>query len=623
MKTLFLHVGLSKTGSSALQSWLSLNHQQLKEQGVDYADLSPNAKDGKITAGNGVSLFHACNNKDWTEVERLINYVYFKGSDKAIISSETLQNICMESAKKIKEISLRNGIRVKVILFARSAYELLYSNYLQGVKRHGFTFSFGENEGLGYKPQRSFIEKYLSVYGDDLVSFNYDVNKNNIFKVFSDVVGIDFEKTTLKNNKVNRSLTYSESVLLRNLNSMHNGIFSTKISDFLIDRTPEKETEVFYSKEIFDRVKRNSSEDLSWLNEMVFQSENLEFSINNEAFLSKKEAEEGISLDLEAVSAVIDWCFSYTPVNEKEKIIFVNFVRDFSDYLFSKDDISAYRLMSLAHHYRKNGPYIRNKLKLLEGRVLSKIKVGVAVVTYNRLDYVKKNVEAIKTFSSLPVKLVVVDDGSADGTVEWCKEEKVDCISGANAGVCRNKNRALYYLNEIEKCDVIILLEDDCRPNLKGWDSEWALATLVWGHLNYAHKRIISKKDRVFSGDGNRYTPYLTKLLTGQCTGCSSEALSRVGYLDPNFLGYGHGHVEWTERFLKFGYNGVADKSMHVFPCIDYGLLSEDAPTYKDPDQLAANKAIKKLLKGDISYKEPWIDENDKDTFLKEIASDG
>ncbi len=54
MKELFIHIGLSKTGSSAIQSWLSLNSEKLRLKGVDYADLSPSAKEGKITAGNGV-----------------------------------------------------------------------------------------------------------------------------------------------------------------------------------------------------------------------------------------------------------------------------------------------------------------------------------------------------------------------------------------------------------------------------------------------------------------------------------------------------------------------------------------------------------------------------------------
>ena len=77
MKTLFLHIGLGKTGSSALQSWLSLNVEGLREQGIDYADLAPEAKRGDVSSGNGVALFQAVRAGDLDEAERLLRSVYF------------------------------------------------------------------------------------------------------------------------------------------------------------------------------------------------------------------------------------------------------------------------------------------------------------------------------------------------------------------------------------------------------------------------------------------------------------------------------------------------------------------------------------------------------------------
>ena len=53
MRTLYLHIGLGKTGSSALQSWLSLNAELLSKQGIDYADLVPEVKYGESLSGNG------------------------------------------------------------------------------------------------------------------------------------------------------------------------------------------------------------------------------------------------------------------------------------------------------------------------------------------------------------------------------------------------------------------------------------------------------------------------------------------------------------------------------------------------------------------------------------------
>lgn len=252
---------------------------------------------------------------------------------------------------------------------------------------------------------------------------------------------------------------------------------------------------------------------------------------------------------------------------------------------------------------------------------LGEVKLGVAIVTYNRLDFLKENVSAVKKYTKLDYELVVADDGSLDGTKEWCYENYIACISGENRGVVWNKNRGLYYLANKKECHVVILLEDDCLPNEKGWEKDWVLASLIWGHINYAHKRILNRKEALVSGNGSVEKPFISKLVTGQCTACSAVSLEKVGYLNPIFKGYGCGHVEWTERFLSHGYNGVLGNKDHVFACIDTGLLSNDAPTHKDPDQLNANKTIKMLLKGDVSYKEPWVDENDKALFLKEVSS--
>ena len=75
MKQLYLHIGLGKTGSSALQSWLSLNAQLIARQGIDYADIVPEVKFGESLSGNGIELHHACVEKNFERVEELLDYV--------------------------------------------------------------------------------------------------------------------------------------------------------------------------------------------------------------------------------------------------------------------------------------------------------------------------------------------------------------------------------------------------------------------------------------------------------------------------------------------------------------------------------------------------------------------
>jgi len=281
--------------------------------------------------------------------------------------------------------------------------------------------------------------------------------------------------------------------------------------------------------------------------------------------------------------------------------------------------VHAYQLFNLFRYFQPASAIDFIDLDLLEKSVLANIKIGVAVITYNRLKRLQDNVEHIKRFSDKNTILVVADDGSSDGTKAWCDENKTACISHHNSGVVANKNRALYYLHEIQQCDVSILLEDDCKPVDDGWDKAWALTALTWGHVNFAHKRVINEA-KLIKGNGEIYSPFISKSVTGQCTATSLNAFQKVGYLNPIFKGYGCGHVEWTQRFIVQGFNGLTDS--HVsFPCINTGLLSEDAPTHKSEDDIGRNRAIKSSLKAKQEYVYPWTTEPDRLDFIDVVKS--
>ena len=96
--------------------------------------------------------------------------------------------------------------------------------------------------------------------------------------------------------------------------------------------------------------------------------------------------------------------------------------------------------------------------------------------------------------------------------------------------------------------------------------------------------------------------------------------MDNVGYLDPRFSGYGAGHVEWTERFIRQGYNGSTEKHW-VYPAINSGLNSDDAPTFKNPEQLEKNRALKKKISKESHKREAWLDKQERQEFLEEINS--
>ncbi|WP_409438917.1 glycosyltransferase [Psychromonas sp. GE-S-Ul-11] len=281
--------------------------------------------------------------------------------------------------------------------------------------------------------------------------------------------------------------------------------------------------------------------------------------------------------------------------------------------------VQTYQLLTFFRYFQPTAAVDFINLPLLEKATLDNIKVGVAVITYNRLERLQDNIKQINAFSNKETVLVVADDGSQDGTKTWCDENGVTCISLSNSGVVANKNRALYFLHEVEQCDVSILLEDDCKPIAQGWDATWALTALTWGHVNFAHKRVIGDT-KLIKGTGKIYSPYVSKSVTGQCTATSLSAFQKVGYLNPVFKGYGCGHVEWTQRFINQGFNGLTD-SHASFPCINTGLLSEDAPTHKSEEDIQRNQAIKSSLKGKQGYVYPWTTEQERLAFIDVVKN--
>lgn len=337
--------------------------------------------------------------------------------------------------------------------------------------------------------------------------------------------------------------------------------------------------------------------------------------IPEEIILFKNEQGPIDGFSSNRIVQLLTWCFKQNHLPE----FCVLFYSALAKTLIETDPISAFRLVVLLKYHGVEGVMPEVEEEKLKSNVLKGLKIGVAIVTYNRLERLKANVKSIQRFSK-DIELIVADDGSSDGTLQWCIKENIACSNVKNSGVVANKNRALYYLHEVLECDVSILLEDDCSPCSQDWYQDWALSALVWGHINYAHKRILANASKLLSGNGSIVQPYRSKLVTGQCTATSLEALQKVGYLNPAFKGYGCGHVEWSERFLAFGFNGGAD-DQNLFACINTGLESHDAPSYKKAEDIARNRKLKAKISLKRSYTCPWGEEDNEGMFLREVSS--
>lgn len=239
---------------------------------------------------------------------------------------------------------------------------------------------------------------------------------------------------------------------------------------------------------------------------------------------------------------------------------------------------------------------------------LQQIRVGIGVPTYNRSALVSETLQCIQRLTQFEPIIFVSNDGSTDDTADVLRSiEGIDVLNAPNAGIAWNKNRLLFYLNEVKKCDIVLLLEDDTQPKIYGWNVDWIFACIRFGHVNFAPPWF----PLTGSGNGSWHSPLHSDVLTAQCSGFSREALSYVGYIDSRFGRYGHEHVEHTLRMIRMGYGGLTkeDGASKTFYLLEGGLEIKDSVCNFSQQHVDENDTIFHQIRHECAYRSPWRDD--------------
>ncbi len=235
MKNLFIHIGLPKTGSSALQVFLAKNAQKLLSHSYDYFRIGQfdASYNGLIASGNGSQLSrcllpnrHPSYLGSGYIVDSFLTNLRTNEVANGILSSELFVE-----ADKEKMISLIDEIRaldisVKFIYFIRSQDQILSSMYIQQVKRHGCTAqpdvhimnNYKRNAFLRYNSYYTYL---CSLVGEENIHVNlYEkaIKEENIFRVFLRNLGINDKSLTYDITEVNTSLSSKELIIMLQLN---------------------------------------------------------------------------------------------------------------------------------------------------------------------------------------------------------------------------------------------------------------------------------------------------------------------------------------------------------------------------------------------------------------------
>lgn len=237
-KTLMMHIGSPKTGTSFLQSVLAGSIDVLKSHGIDY----PEPRRLQQTAAGNISSGNAQQFDPFVEQPDLLRD---NPAARLLFSAERFfNNLAQEPFQKdFARLLASSGVeRVEILLFIRDPISFTMSSFQQEIKR-GHTSQIDLSShfaSLNYPGQVSrVIDFLLTLPNVNLTVRNYSVVRTTLLEEFAIWLGVPVADMIKPPRKVvNRSMTTSELMLLRAMNQSVEAS-SGSIADAWCNRLPD------------------------------------------------------------------------------------------------------------------------------------------------------------------------------------------------------------------------------------------------------------------------------------------------------------------------------------------------------------------------------------------------
>ena len=203
---------------------------------------------------------------------------------------------------------------------------------------------------------------------------------------------------------------------------------------------------------------------------------------------------------------------------------------------------------------------------------MSEARLSVIIPTYNRKTILKKALDGYiqQTARDAILEILVVDDGSADGTGELVAEfarnspVPVRHLRHENSGLAATRNHGI----REARGELVLLSDDDVIPSPKSvaehlaWHQKHPDPKIgVVGSVPYSPEVKPTPFQQWWGLDGTRYyPPFLfpgtatSFWLTQFCnTSLKPSFLKQVGLFDENFRSFGYEDIEFAYRFVEAG----------------------------------------------------------------------
>lgn len=220
-KTIYLHIGMPKSGTTSIQSFLYDNAEVLSEKAdVFYPLLNSsvqNSIDKKINYRTIMIDEYYMHNGDINCYNRFFEDNFLKKiqenkCSKIVFSEEFIFMYCRDT--KIIDIFLKHGFKVKVVVYLRKPSEYVASLWQENLKPYMDSFYYSIEDFAKISPVNyELISKFIEKIGKENViirPFEKQQWKNeNLIEDFLEILDVkNFEKvnSSIKNSSYNRNL---------------------------------------------------------------------------------------------------------------------------------------------------------------------------------------------------------------------------------------------------------------------------------------------------------------------------------------------------------------------------------------------------------------------------------
>ncbi len=263
MRMIF-HVGLPKTGTTAIQACLDQRPEQLLQAGFWLPGRREQMADACAKSGNGFELFLKVNSGEpgrsaWDDgIETYFRTVEEEakaaGCDQILFSSESFSTLTRERWESFATVLKKRDSECLFVLFEREPYSWCFSSWLQQVRRCGVTGWLGFHlrspanvHHSVYPLATRHILEGLFGHRHQVRAFCFEDHKRDLLATFLSAIGYQGADDWPR-QRINPAMTAEEFFLFYHLNKLSKGNLELSVAmlDWLAQNPIATRTKFFF-----------------------------------------------------------------------------------------------------------------------------------------------------------------------------------------------------------------------------------------------------------------------------------------------------------------------------------------------------------------------------------------